>query len=244
MWSAYLHARSRDVAAGREKFPVIALGWQIEDRNYDQPCHHRNCSRRYNSEEEYAWADEAMYVWTPYAVETRDSRQQQQQQQQRRRRRSRDRRLALPIAFLYTEADRRLRPAFLAHAAVNKTAAQRLAALATANETPPLLHLAHHITLPSDRALIGRGHGHAHPNTRNPIVICDSYSYTEERVASDIGQPRGWGVVIDVPVPIHTVIGEYIGVIHDSSPGSDEDDDDSDDDDDDDDDSDDDDDEE
>eukprot|EP01046_Picozoa_sp_COSAG06_P085929 COSAG06_NODE_32581_length_503_cov_1.945545_1_plen_149_part_01 len=34
MWSAYLHARSRDVAAGREKFPVIALGWQIEDRNY------------------------------------------------------------------------------------------------------------------------------------------------------------------------------------------------------------------
>ena len=46
-----------------------------------------------------------------------------------------------------------------------------------------------------------------------------------------MGQPRGWGVVIDVPVPIHTVIGEYIGVIHDSSPGSDDDDDDDDDDD-------------
>eukprot|EP01043_Picozoa_sp_COSAG02_P054225 COSAG02_NODE_6107_length_3792_cov_139.239784_2_plen_767_part_00 len=225
MRSAYLHARSRDVAAGREKFPVIALGWQIEDRNYDHP-HYSS----YNSEEEYAWADEGMYVWTPCAVETRDSRQQQQQ----RHHHSRDQRLALPIAFRYTQADRRLRPAYLAHAAVNKIAAQRLAALATANETPPLLHLAHHIVLPSDRALIGRmnppsyfggsSYRHVHPNTRTPIVI--SPYYTEEMAASDIGQPRGWGVVIDVSVPIHTVIGEYIGVIHDGSPGSDDDDDD------------------
>ena len=175
MWSAYLHARSRDVAAGREKFPVVALGWQIEDRNPIIPIIYH--SYGYNSQEEYAWADESMYDWTPCAVETRDPRQLQ-----RRRRRSRDRRLALPIAFLYTEADRRLRPAFLAHAAVNKIAAQRLAALAAANETPPLLHLAHHIILPSDRALIGRMHqprssyGHVHPNTRNPIVISNFYT--------------------------------------------------------------------
>ena len=86
-----------------------------------------------------------------------------------------------------------MRPAYLAHAAVNKIAAQRLAALATANETPPLLHLAHHIIHPSDRALIGRmnlpsygggsSYGHVHPNTRNPIVM--SPRYTEERAASE-----------------------------------------------------------
>ena len=43
MKSTYIHARSRDVAAGREAFPMVALGWQIESQKPG-----RTCARLFN----------------------------------------------------------------------------------------------------------------------------------------------------------------------------------------------------
>ena len=123
-----------------------------------------------------------------------------------------DDQIALPIVFEYMRSDSWLRPASLDHAAVDQTTARRLAALAV---PPPLLHLAHHVVMQEDHVVnfASAKRGAAHPNCPVPIVENSRDSPGWDAV----GQPHGWGVMIDTHVPSHTVIGEYLGDMHNPS---------------------------
>ena len=196
MRSAYMHARLRDVAAGRESFPVVAIGWQVEQRPEEPDfwCH--------QSPDERVWINESSFSWRPYAAGDESGPWNAT--------------LALPLAFEYTRGDPTLQPASLRQCdfplSIHLVMQRRLAALEKARNCPPLLHLTHHIIDHHDDVVTFRNAecDAPHPNFQTSIA-----AHTRP-VAGDprIGQPFGWGVTIDERVPADTVLGEYVGVHH------------------------------
>eukprot|EP01043_Picozoa_sp_COSAG02_P021721 COSAG02_NODE_1111_length_14509_cov_3.543303_11_plen_647_part_00 len=194
MRSAYIHARLRDVAAGFESFPVVAIGWQISQR-FEQ-------RRHLESPDERLWINESAFSWCPCAAADEPG--------------PFDGTIALPVEFEYTRGDPTLRPASVRHCNLsfsdNLVTQRRLVALATATACPPLLHLTHHIVDHSDDVVTffnSRAGGVPHPNCRASIA-----EHTRPVAAVAVGQPCGWGVVLDESVPVDTILGEYVGVYH------------------------------
>lgn len=159
--------------------------------------------------------EEDQYIWTPCAAEPQPDSAASAAAAAGSAGWRKDDRIALPIVFDYMRSDSWLRPASLDHAAVDQSTARRLAALAVANRMPPLLHLVHHVVMPEDRVVnfASAKRRAAHPNC--PVPIADNSRDSPERDA--VGQPHGWGVMIDAHVPSHTVIGEYLGDMHNPS---------------------------
>lgn len=85
---------------------------------------------------------------------------------------------------------------------------QRCQALNRANRAPPLLHLIHHIVCQQDCSAAIRSAGGPRPQDQTSRQILPRINEGE---VGQLGQPVGWGVMVDVAVAAETVIGEYVG---------------------------------
>eukprot|EP01047_Picozoa_sp_COSAG01_P007428 COSAG01_NODE_282_length_19505_cov_101.588117_10_plen_625_part_00 len=174
MQAAYLHARQRDVASGRESFPVVALGWSPQQQL--SPPSWREAAAGY--------IDETRFVWAPCGAEERTNT-------------SRRLGIALPLAFDYMLPHEQTGGLDLSsiedsdlcspHSDLRSqaVAAVRLRALNAANMTPPLLHLTHHIltarAAEGSNGAAGVAHSHGgHRNRRRPPLAHSDLDSTSE----------------------------------------------------------------
>jgi hypothetical protein len=179
MQAAYLHARQRDVASGRESFPVVALGWSPQQQ----------LSSPSWREAAAGYIDEARFVWAPCGAEQRANTSTRLG-------------IALPLAFDYMLPHEQTGGLDLSssedsdlcspHSDLRSqaVAAMRLRALNAANMTPPLLHLTHHIltarAAEGSNGAAGAAHSHGgHRNRRRPPL-----AHFDPDSTSEVGESK------------------------------------------------------
>ena len=219
-----MHAQRWDVARGKERFPVLAIGWELMTEPRSQhilkteahTCH-------YLDETEYKWqpaggglplqaatgsssdtcSDRTGLTAEPLPFEYQLGGQIGQRSEES----------TWQISPCTAQANSRTTPARGADAATTSARtddgfeSQRCRALNRANRAPPLLHLIHHIVCQQDCSAAIRSAGGARPQDQTSRQILPRM----RQFQVEYGQPIGWGVMVDVAVAAETVIGEYVG---------------------------------